>query len=48
MAIGTAAARARWRRRGDHAELERQQLVEGEPPEGGVASLEGHRVVGLI
>ncbi len=31
---------------GDHPQLERQQLVEGEPAEGVVACLEGQRVVG--
>ena len=32
----------------DHAELEREQLVEGQPPEGRVASLERLRVVRLL
>ena len=32
----------------DHAELEREQLVEREPPQRGVAALERRRVVGLL
>ena len=32
----------------DHADLERQQLVEGEPPQGGVAPLEVVGEVGLL
>ena len=33
---------------GDHAQLERQELVEGQPAERGVAGLEGRRVVGRL
>ena len=32
----------------DHADLEGEQLVEGEPPQGGIARLERRRVVGLL
>ena len=43
-----AASRAALPAPPDHAELEREQLVEGEPPQGGVARLERRRVVGLL